>query len=163
MKKVIIATCVVALSAALSSTAFAESRGMGCGLGYMVWKGQKGILPQTSAGTTNGTFYNQYFGMTVGTLGCSPDYTVMNNVETTLYAEVNFDQIKRDMARGEGEYLSTLASLVGVEEADRAAFYTLTRERYAALVGSAGITSTEFLNNLGRELAATPALARYVA
>ncbi|MDH5526588.1 MAG: DUF3015 domain-containing protein [Nitrospirota bacterium] len=167
MKKIIIAAAVVALSSAWSTAAFAESRGAGCGLGYMVWKGQSGVMAHTSAGTTNhivgwGPIDTQSVGMTVGTSGCSPEYTVKNEVsERAIYAETNFDHLKRDMARGDGEYLTGLAELTGVEDADRKAFYSLTRERFESLAGSAEVTATEFLSNLDRELAADATLSRY--
>lgn len=167
MKKLVIGVTVVMLSAVWSGAALAESRGGGCGLGYLVWKGQKGVLPQVSAATTNGIagagFLNsQTVGMTIGTSGCNPDAMVMNESDKAYFAQVNFDHLKRDMARGDGEYLATMATLMGVDDADRTAFYALTRERYTELVRSPETTSAEFLANLDRELAATPSLARYV-
>jgi hypothetical protein len=43
----------------------------GCGLGTIIFEGQKGIAPQVLAVTTNGTSGNQTFGITSGTLGCT--------------------------------------------------------------------------------------------
>lgn len=162
--KLLIAATAVLLASAWSTAAMAESRGTGCGLGYLVWKGQSGILPQTSAGTTNGLGYwpfnTQTVGMTIGTSGCDPNATVLNDTDTAKFAFVNYDQIKRDMARGEGEYLTTLATLKGIAANDRAAFYALTRERFAELAGP-DTTVVEFLTKLEATLASTDSLARY--
>ena len=47
---------------------FARQYGMaGCGLGSLAFEPGEG---QISAATTNGTFYNQFFGISSGTLNC---------------------------------------------------------------------------------------------
>lgn len=45
----------------------------GCGLGFIVWRGERGVAPQILAVTTNGTFGTQTFGITSGTSGCDPN------------------------------------------------------------------------------------------
>lgn len=161
MKKFVLAATVAAFAAMPAASAFAEASGAGCGAGTIIFKGQQGILPQTLAATTNGSFANQLFGMSSGTLGCETDGVVMNEHEKALYAEANFDNLKQDMAKGQGEYLSTLAALIGVDAADQDAFAALTKQRFSALVGPE-VTSGEFLARLDEEMAATPALSRYV-
>ncbi len=96
-----------------SSMAFAQP---GCGVGAMIWKGQSGIAPHVLAATTNGTFGNQTFGMTTGTLGCQTNQSVQS---MAMYMDSNIDKVARDMSRGSGENLDTLAVLLGVDEADR--------------------------------------------
>lgn len=163
MKKVVLAAAVVAFAALPAGNAFAAASGPGCGVGAMIFEGQSGVLPQTAAATTNGTFANQLFGISTGTLGCQQDAVVMKEHERALFAEVNFEHLKKDMATGQGEYLDALASLMGVEEADKAAFAAFTRERFAMLVNTADVTSEQFLANLDRELATDVTLSRYVA
>ena len=160
MRKLTLAAAVVAFAALPAMNAFADASGPGCGVGAMIFKGQQGILPQTLAGTTNGTLLNQLFGISSGTLGCEQDGVVLNEHEKDMYVAANFDHVKRDMARGGGEYLTTLASLMAVAPADQAAFFALTKDRFAALAGG---TSTDLLRNLDRELAADPSLSRYVS
>src|SRR5512139_1907858 len=53
-----------------AGVAFASKTNTGCGLGYMIFKGQEGLASQTCAATTNGTFGNQTFGITTGTSEC---------------------------------------------------------------------------------------------
>lgn len=161
MRKLVLAAAVLAMSALPATAALAEGTGPGCGVGTMIFKGQKGVLPQTLAATTNGTLLNQLFGMSTGTLGCEQDGIVLNEQERTMYVAANFDQIKQDMARGDGEYLTTLAALMEVAPADRAAFYTLTKDRFAALATPADADG--LLARLDAALAADPVLARYAS
>jgi len=160
MRKLTLAAAVFAFAALPAASAFADASGPGCGVGAMIFKGQQGILPQTLAGTTNGTLLNQLFGISSGTLGCEQDGVVLNEHEKDMYVAANFDHVKRDMARGGGEYLTTLASLMAVAPADQAAFFALTKDRFAALAGG---TSTDLIRNLDRELAADPNLSRYAS
>lgn len=163
MRKLTLAAAVFSFVALPAASAFADASGPGCGVGAMIFKGQQGVLPQTLAGTTNGTLANQLFGISSGTLGCEQDGIVLKEHERDLYAAANLGHLKRDMARGGGEYLSALASLMEIAPADRAAFYSLAQDRYAAVAGGAELTAGELLRNLDREMAEDAVLARYVS
>jgi hypothetical protein len=163
MRKLTLAAAVLAFAALPAVSAFAESSGPGCGVGAMIFKGQQGVLPQVLAATTNGTFGNQTFGMSTGTLGCEQDGVVLREHERDLYAAANLDQLKGDMARGGGEYLSTLAALMQVTPVDQPAFFALAKDRFASVAGDTGTTAGELLRNLDQVLAADPQLARYVS
>ena len=65
------------------------------------------------------------------------------------------------MAVGGGENLETLAVLMDVEEADRPAFYALTKQNFAALFPSNDVTAGDLLTNLDHVLAEDAQLARY--
>lgn len=158
MRKVLIA---IALSA-LPAVAFADNVGT-CGWGSKLFDGQKGVVPQVLAVTTNGTFGNQTFGMTSGTLGCKADGPVTASAELKSFASANLDQLAVEMAAGEGEALAALASLYGIEAADRDAFYGLAKGNYGTLIGSDGVTAGEMLASLHTLMASDARLARYVA
>jgi len=161
MRKLVLAAAVLAMSALPATAAFAEATGAGCGVGTMIFKGQKGVLPQILAATTNGTLGNQTFGMSTGTLGCEQDGVVLNEHAKEMYVATNMDLLKQDMARGGGEYLTTLAALMEVAPADRDAFYSLTKDRFAALAAPADAEA--LLARLDEALAADPVLARYAS
>ncbi len=161
MKKLVLAAAVLTMAALPATAALAESTGPGCGVGTMIFKGQKGVLPQILAATTNGTLGNQTFGMSTGTLGCEQDGVVMREHEKDMYVAANMDQIKLDMARGGGEYLATLASLMAVAPEDQAAFFTLTKDRFAEVAAPADAKG--LLARLDEALAADPVLARYAS
>lgn len=82
----------------------------GCGLGtYVVGKNGSQIL----AATTNGTSYNQTFGITFGTLNCD-DSDRMADVAQRMdtYVVANKVALASDIARGNGETISSLARLM---------------------------------------------------
>ncbi len=79
------------------------------------------------------------------------------------FARVNFEKLKEDMALGQGEYLASLAALMGVEKARQAEFFAFTKEKFPSVFSSDQITSTEMLATLNRELLADPRFNKLVA
>jgi hypothetical protein len=163
MRKLTLAAAVFSFVALPAATALADGTGPGCGVGTMIFKGQQGILPQTLAGTTNGTLANQLFGISSGTLGCEQDGIVLNEHERDMYVAANFEHVKGDMAKGGGEYLSTLAALMQIAPEDQGAFYTLAKSHYGAVAGGADLTPGELIANLDREMARDTRLSRYAS
>ena len=146
-----------ALLMGASTLAFAQP---GCGVGAMIWKGQSGIAPHVLAATTNGTFGNQTFGMTTGTLGCQTNESVRS---MAMYMDSNIDKVARDMSRGSGENLDTLAVLLGVQESDRESFRTLLQDNFAAIFPSSETTSGEAVDAIVALLEKDDSLSKYVA
>lgn len=140
-----------------SSMAFAQP---GCGVGAMVWKGQSGIAPHVLAATTNGIFGNQTFGMTTGTLGCETNESIRS---MAMYMDSNIDKVARDMSRGSGENLDTLAVLLGVDEADRGEFNRLLQDNFAAIFPSSDTTSDQAVDAIVALLEQNDRLSKYVA
>ena len=81
-----------------ASNAFAYDS-TGCGLGSLVFKGQKGPVPQVLAVTTNGSFGTQTFGITSNTSGCD-SYGRITGGTGRMFAflENNLDQFAADAA-----------------------------------------------------------------
>lgn len=140
-----------------SSMAFAQP---GCGVGAMIWKGQSGIAPHVLAATTNGSFGNQTFGMTTGTLGCQTNEAVQS---MAMYMNGNIDNVARDMSRGNGENLDTLAVVLGVEQADRGAFRQLLQDNFAAIFPTTDTTSDEAVSAIVALMEKNEQLSKYVA
>ena len=136
-----------------SSMAFAQP---GCGVGAMIWKGQSGIAPHVLAATTNGSFGNQTFGMTTGTLGCQTNESVQS---MAMYMDSNIDKV----SRGNGENLETVAVLLGVEDADRGAFRQIMQDNFAAIFPNADTTSNEAVDAIVALLEKNESLSKYVA
>ncbi|QSP95038.1 DUF3015 domain-containing protein [Marinobacter salinisoli] len=140
-----------------SSLAFAQP---GCGVGAMIWKGQSGAAPHILAATTNGTFGNQTLGMTTGTLGCDTDQSVQS---MAMFMDNNIDKVARDMSRGSGENLDTLAVLLGVEPADRESFRKVLQDNFATIFPSSDTTSGEAVDAIVSVLEQDKTLSKYVA
>lgn len=143
-------------------SAFA-AQDIGCGLGTELMKDQKGLIFRVLGATTNGTFSNQTFGITSGTLGCAKNGVVAEDVRRSMFAAANVDQLSAEIAAGEGETLATLAALYNVEAADVAAFNALAQSQHAALFPNANVTTGDVLAALEVAMARDARLARYIA
>lgn len=141
----------------------AQAENTGCGLGSMVWDGQSGIAPQVLAVTTNGTFGNQTFGITSGTLGCTQDGVVRSSQRLGMYTGSNMDAIARDMSIGQGESLDVLADLMGVEAEDRPAFYAALQQNYDSIFSATDVTAEEVIAAIDATLREDARLSRYAA
>lgn len=119
---------VIAGALFLAPTKKAEAAyGMaGCGLGAIVFGAEPGAI-QVVAATLNGTFYSQTFGITTGTSECTDSGVIKAEMEQKVYAYSNFDSLRQDMARGEGETLTSFAYLFGCEASSVDAFSELTQ------------------------------------
>jgi hypothetical protein len=84
----------------------------GCGLGNVVFGKDTQIL----AATTNGTSGNQTFGITSGTSNCTAGGGV---AQLESFIEVNQVALANDVARGEGETITTLAAILGCNDASK--------------------------------------------
>jgi hypothetical protein len=78
---------------------------------------------------------------------------VRKDQEVSAFADLNFDNLKQDMAAGHGEYLASLGSLMGVAPARQDEFFALTQAHYATLVGSERTTPAEMLVAINQILA----------
>lgn len=85
----------------------------GCGLGSMVVE-DRSKWSQVASAFLNGTGM-QTFGISFGTSNCTEDGVAQVDREKDAFVEANLSDIRRDVAAGEGEYLSSLASLYGCE------------------------------------------------
>lgn len=96
----------------LGASAFAKPYGAaGCGLGSIVF-GDQGGFTQVFAATLNATGY-QTFAITSGTSNCTDAGAIKGAKAIPAFIEVNKMALAKDAARGEGETLAGLASLLG--------------------------------------------------
>ena len=114
-KKVIMLSVAVlfGMQAGLAMAANPDT-GPGCGLGKLAWADyahQKNIAPQVMMATTNGSFGSGTFGISSGTSGCTNDGKVMAEHKTTVFAQLNFENLSQEMAQGQGEHLASLGAI----------------------------------------------------
>jgi hypothetical protein len=128
---------IAAVAMMLPAAALAQVNNVGsCGWGSKLFDGQAGIFPQGAAGITNGIFFNQTFGVSTGTSGCTQDGTVRSTWKTAMFIDGNKERLARDMSVGSGEALDSLAHLLGVETADRATFNRVARDNMKSIFPS---------------------------
>ncbi|MGE3154431.1 MAG: DUF3015 domain-containing protein [Nitrospiraceae bacterium] len=158
---------VAMLLAIQVGTAYATNpdTGPGCGLGKMLWadhKNQKNIAPQVLMVTTNGTGMNT-FAISSGTSGCTNDGQVWAEQKVTTFASLNFDNLAQEMAQGEGEHLSSLATLMGVPAEHQAEFFAMTQEKYTSLMQGGASSPMALIKDLNDAIDGHPILAKATA
>ena len=119
------------------------NNGPGCGLGKLAWADssqQETIGGQVLMATTNGTFGSQTFGISSGTSGCTNDGKIFASEKVNVFTALNFDNLSQEMAQGQGEHLTSLATLMGIPQENHQDFFAMTQENYTTLV-QAGETS----------------------
>ena len=164
LKKVLLLSVAVlfGLQAGLTMAANPDT-GPGCGLGKLAWSDfphQKSIGPQVLMATTNGTFGTTTFGISSGTSGCTSDGKVWADQKTTMFAQLNFENLTQEMAQGQGEHLASLATLMGVPAEHQAAFFAMTQERYTSLVKTGEASPIAMVKAINDAIATHPVLAQ---
>jgi hypothetical protein len=158
MKRIFGLIAVLSVGAAGAAWAGGNYPMGGCGLAYVLFAkdaNTQGV--QIFAATTNNSYGTQSFAITSGTSGCA-EGGFKASAETMAFAEVNLKNLESDMARGGGEYVETLASLLHVAPAKRGEFFVLARENYKVIFPSAGTESAEMMSRLSGLLTRRPDL-----
>ncbi len=161
MKKMSLLLATLLIPAA--AMAAGENNIGACGWGSKVFAGQRGVAPQVLGATTNGTSGNQTFAITSGTSGCTQDGAVSSNWKTAMFIDGNKEKLAQDMSKGSGEALQSLAQLIGVKDADKAAFFRATKENFAQIFSSNAASADQIAAGLKQVLAADSSLAQYSA
>jgi hypothetical protein len=170
LKRVLLASLAVVFVSMQVGLAMAASTGNpdtgpGCGLGKLAWQNyphQKTIAVQTMESTTNGLVGNQTFGISSGTSGCTNDGQFWAEQKVNAFAALNFENLAQDMAQGQGEHLTSLATLMGVPANQQPAFFAMTQEKYTSLV-KAGETSPAAMIKALNDAAATHPMLAHVS
>jgi len=101
----------------------------------------------TTSSTTPGAFFTQ-------------DGLLKEDQKVNAFVAFNFENLKDEMARGQGEYLTSLGSLLGVPNNRQTEFLSWTRGKYPVLVPSEQTTPDQLVIALAQELSANPSLTR---
>jgi hypothetical protein len=157
MKKLL----VIALLA--SSSIVMADDDVGCGLGTMLFAGQSGVAPKVLAATTNGTYGNQTFGITSGTLGCKSDGVISSRARLGMFMGTNSERLARDMSVGQGESLNVLADLMGVKEQDKALFFKTTQQHFSVIFSDQNQKASDVLAALQQVMKQDSTLAAYAS
>jgi hypothetical protein len=112
----------------------------------------KGLIKATTDPTTD------ILSSTSGKAWFTEDGLVKDEFKVDAFTALNFENVKQDMAQGQGEYLTSLGSLLGVPEDRQATFFQLTREKYPQLVPTDKTTPAELVAALHSELTSDPRL-----
>ena len=114
----------------------------GCGLGTLLMQDMNdGIVTQVAAATTNGTFGNQTFGITSGTLECDKAATLTMKEKLDVFVADNMDNVASDIAAGQGESLDAIANIAEIADADRANVYAALQSNFQTIYPNTQVTN----------------------
>ena len=155
MKKILALSFAAAFAFPMVAGAAGGNHPMaGCGLGYVLFgHDDNSKIKQILAATTNATSGNQTFGMSSGTSGCTEDGAVKFVKEAEVFAEVNLDSLRREMAMGQGEYVRSFATLLGASRSQIPALINLFQKEYETLFPNATTSSGDLMVSLSSLLA----------
>jgi hypothetical protein len=136
---------ILTLVALTATVAFANPN-TGCGLGSQIIANQDSVAMQIFAATTNGTSGNQTFGITSGTSGCAKPAKFVSNDKANAFVAGNMDALALDISNGQGEALTTLATLLNVSNTDT--FATVLQANFDKIYTSENVTSANVIDNI---------------
>jgi hypothetical protein len=87
----------------------------GCGLGSVIFGDKPGMV-QVFASTTNGIYGNQTFGISSATSNCVTPARAQKSA--ALFITANREIIQKDIARGNGETLTSLSQILGCSNSE---------------------------------------------
>lgn len=157
MKKLLAAVMlsgVVLVGAGETKVAHADGYGMaGCGLGSMLIK-DNSLIMQLFAGTTNGSFGSQSWGIVSGTSNCSADAAPAATARR--FIQTNREVVAKDISRGSGETITTLASIGGCTNSG--AVGAKLQSSFETIFPQASVSDVSVSNNVVEVLKADPTL-----
>lgn len=148
MKKILL--IITVLLFLVSGIAFAGPvrENCGCGLGTLLFDGTEGMVQQIFAATTNGTSGTQTFGISSGTLECNLPSNWVSNEKLNKFVASNMDNLAKDAAMGQGEYVDTLAELMDVPGSKRAEFSQMLQENFSNIFSEESVSHVEVIENI---------------
>ena len=105
----------------------------------------KASTDTTSDGLTN------FLSSTSGRSWFTEDGLVQQDQKLQAFVHVNFDDLKQEVALGDGEYLTSFGQLLGVQAQQQEDFSSWVQARYPRIIRSERTTPGEFLAALDRE------------
>ena len=158
MKRIILAALLMSCSSGAFATA---AGGDGCGWGQALFNGSSGLPIHVLAATTNGISANNTFGMTTGTNGC--DTSGALSYGGTSIVSAIMDEFSEDVARGDGEALTTVAVAMGIPEEDRPLFKQVMHDNFDTVFPSDDVTAQEVTDSIIAVMLEDEVLAKYVS
>jgi hypothetical protein len=147
-----------------STSVFAGAAGgANCGWGNLLFKGQNGKPAHVLALTTNGSTGNNTFGVTSGTNGCSSRGTITYGGKEVVDVSAVMDEFSEDVARGDGEVITTMAVSLGIQPQDRAAFKQAMRDNFDVIFPSENVTTEQVLAAMWSVMQKDSTLSKYVS
>ena len=148
MKKVLLTSMVLFLMATGIAFADAPRENCGCGLGTILFDGKDGVVQQILAATTNNITGTQTFGISSGTLDCKQPGSWLRDSRLNKFVADNMDNLAKDAAMGQGEYVDTLAELMNVPGSKRVEFSQMLQENFSKIFTDGSASHVDVIENI---------------
>ena len=99
--------------------------------------------------------------MTSGTNGCNTNSALTYGGKSWIAMNGMMNELSEDMAKGNGEALTTYAVVLGVAPEDREHFAAVTHEHFQQIFSKADVTADDVHNNTIAVLKSDARLAKY--
>lgn len=142
MKKFIVAVFTICMA---FSASYVYADNVGPGLGRVALEGKSGKVWELVGTFLNGICANGTFAITSGTLGYKEGAKIGFNAADVYIAE-NMDDLAIDIAKGDGEYVDTLARILKVD--DRSAFKDKLHKNFNNIYTSKDVTAEQVSANI---------------
>ena len=112
------------------------------------------LLVSLSACSVTETISN-FLSSTSGQSWFTEDGVIKTDRRVQAFMAFNFENIKQDMAKGQGEYLDSLSTLMEIPPDRRASFYAHAQSRYPFVVQYKSNPQETLVQLVGNETATT--------
>lgn len=120
----------------LSFSAAARDSSSGCGPGWYIVK-ENSLVSSALRATTNGFFFpTTTIGMTLGTSNCSKHKIVKTEKKSLHFVSHNLYEMKSEVAKGRGPYLSALGEVIGCTKDGKAQLSSSLKSQYKSVFQS---------------------------
>jgi len=98
---------------------------------------------------------NNFLSSTSGKSWFTEDGLIKTDHRVQAFMAFNFENIKQDMAKGQGEYLDSLSTLMEIPPDRRVSFYAHAQSRYPFVVQQKSSPLETLVQLVGQDTAAT--------
>lgn len=128
-----------------SFSIYAADGSSGCGPGWYVFK-KNSLVSSSLRSTTNGILGPAVtLGMTFGTSNCSKHSIVQKEKESLHYVTMNYHELKSDIAKGNGEFLTSFSHTLGCPTSANASFHKNLQKNYNKLFKTSNVNPEDTL------------------
>lgn len=150
--------CIGLVALIFSSTAFAADGSSGCGPAWFVLK-DNSLVSSALRATTNGILFPVVtIGMTIGTSNCTRHNLVETEKESLHFVTMNYFELKGEIAKGEGQFLSSFSSTMGCPSETQAELAKALKQNYKNVFPSSDIQPETALTEVYKVILADPHL-----
>jgi len=145
----VIMTAIVALIGfSTVQVANAADGSSGCGPGWYLFK-ENSLVSSSFRSTTNASLWPAVsIGMTFGTSNCTQHKIVKTEKESLHFVTMNYFELKSDIAKGHGQYLSALAKTIGCRQDAQTQFNQELKKNYSQVFETKSIQPEAVLSEV---------------